>query len=419
MRQFSPHNRSLPNKIFITFMNPKTAATLAIATLACASAIQAQAHPGHASSCPAPAAWYTLASAEVRAASGPELLAVMAKRDVVLLAEQHDDADHHRWQLQTLAALHLLRQPMVIGFEAFPRRLQHVLDKWVAGELTVKQFLEQAEWGKVWRYPAELYMPLFQFARLNRIPMIALNIDQTLTSAITKTGWDAVPDEQKEGVSRPALPSAAYADFLFEAFQQHATIADKGTQDANKDSKEFRFFVESQTTWDRAMAEALAHRLEAGPGSQRPLVVGIMGGGHVRQGYGVPHQLRDLGVSSIGTLLPLNVDEGCDDLKPGLADAVFTLPAMPADKPPPPRLGVQLELTDGKVKLLKVTPGSLAEKTGLQPGDQVVSIAGVPVTKMISVVVAVRLQPAGTWLPIKIQRGTEKLDFVIKFPPQK
>jgi membrane-associated protease RseP (regulator of RpoE activity) len=294
-----------------------------------------------------------------------------------------------------------------------------VLDKWIAGQLTVKQFLEQTEWDKVWNYPPEYYLPLFQFARINRIPMVALNVDRTLPAAITKNGWDAVQADQKEGVSRPAPPSPAYRDFLFEVFKTHPNVAGKETGAADKDGKAFRFFTESQTAWDRAMAEALARRVETGAGAQRPLVVGIMGVGHVRRGYGVPHQLRDLGVSNIGTLLPVESRQDCSEIRTGLADAVFALPAMPAEKTPPPRLGVQIEAVDGGVRLLDVRAGSLAEQTGLKRGDIIESIAGAPVKKMSSVVAAVRAQPAGTWLPMQIRRGAEKLGFVVKFPPQK
>lgn len=381
-----------------------------------ASALGMSAHPPAA--CLAPAQWHSLADGQPRATPGADMLAAMARRNIVLLGEQHDNADHHLWQLQTLSALHLLRPQMILGFESFPRRMQPVLDKWVAGELSVKQFLEQSEWEKVWSFPPELYLPLFQFARLNRIPMVALNVERSLTEAITRQGWDAVPAEKKEGVSRPAQPSAAYRDFLFETYRQHPRVAGKDTGNESKDDAAFRFFVESQTTWDRAMAEALAQRAAAGPGAQRPLVVGIMGSWHVRHGYGVPHQLRDLGVDNIATLLPVDAGEDCSGLKPGYADAVFALNRMPLDKPPPPRLGVRLEAADGSVRLLDVTAGSLAERTGLKGGDHIVSIAGAPVSKMSSVIAAVRMQPAGTWLPLQVRRGTETLDFVIKFPPQ-
>ena len=39
-------------------------------------------------------------------------------------------------------------------------------------------------------------------------------------------------------------------------------------------------------------------------GSEPPLVVGIMGRGHIEYGDGVPHQLADLGVDDIATALP-------------------------------------------------------------------------------------------------------------------
>ena len=388
----------------------------------CAISVHAQEkalHPVAKQACLAPAAWYTLTVDSPRPIPGPQLLAEMARRDVVLLGEQHDDADHHQWQLQTLAALHMLRPQMVIGFESFPRRVQPALDKWIAGELTVKQFLEQTGWEKVWSFPRELYLPLFQFARINRIPIVALNVDRTLTEAITNKGWDAVPAEQKEGVSRPAPALDAYKDFLFDVFKTHARRAGPETGAPDKNDAGFRFFVEAQTTWDRAMAEALARRFDMGQRASRPLVVGIMGEGHVRDGHGVPHQLRDLGVSHIGTLLPVDSRQNCEAIRIGYADGVYAMPEIPRDKPAPPRLGVRLEEFEGGVRLAEVSSGSLAEQSGLKRGDRIVSIAGIPVAKTVSVISAVRMQPEGTWLPLLIGRGTETLDVVIKFPPRK
>ena len=373
------------------------------------------ANPAAAGSCLTIAAWHVLDGVKPRATAGAELFAEMAKRDIVLLGEQHDDADHHHWQLQTLAGLHLMRPRMVIGFESFPRRAQPVLDRWVAGELTVKQFLEQSEWEKVWSLPAELYLPLFQFARINRIPMVALNVDRALTEAIAKQGWDAVPADRKEGVSRPAAASEAYRDFLFDIFKQHPRLVPKGRA-ANRSDPAFKFFVDSQTTWDRAIAEALAHHSNT---AGRPLVVGIVGGAHVRHGYGVQHQLRDLGVTSVGTLLPADVTQECGELERGLADAVFALPETRHDPVPPPRLGIRLEDKDGTVTIVDVTSGSLAEKTGLKRGDHIVSVAGSRASRVSSVIAAVRSQPAGTWLPLQVRRGVDLLDFVVKFPPQK
>jgi uncharacterized iron-regulated protein len=316
---------------------------------------------------------------------------------------------------------------MVIGFEMFPRRVQPVLDRWVAGELTARQFLEQSEWDKGWALPAELYLPLFEFARMNRIPMLALNVDRKFSKAIAEKGWDALAVAEREGVSRAAPPADAYRDLLHEVYRQHLAMPGRDDARAEKNAhrdehvidRGFGYFVESQTTWDRAMAEVLARRSVSGPTGRKPLLVGIMGSGHLRFGYGVPHQLRDLGVRNIGILMPVAVDADCTTLRSGLADAIFALPKQVAAAIEPPRLGVRLDGSEGragKVSVAEVTADSLAEKSGLKSGDRLLEVAGQPVENVPQIIAAVRRQPGGTWLPVQVLRGDETLDLVVKFP---
>lgn len=350
-----------------------------------------------AQECPAPG-WLRLDGERPAAVAPGALIADVAQRDVVLLGEHHEEADHHRWQLHTLAALHAQRPGMVIGFEAFPRRAQPALDKWVAGGLTVPQFLAETKWEEVWAFPAEIYLPLFEFARLHRVPMVALNVDRGLTSAVAARGWDAVPELQREGVSRPAPAPQAYRDELARVHKEH------------KEKVPLANFIEAQQTWDRAMAQALA------PHAAGALVVGIIGSGHLRHGHGVPLQLRDLGVKRVATLLPLEASQ-CKDLAAGLADAAFVLPARVALKPPPPRLGVQIAQEGELVRLAEVVPGSLADRSGLRKGDVIAAAAGKPVKRIGELVALVRAQPEGTWLPLQVKRGSETQELVVKFPP--
>src|SRR5439155_5869613 len=154
---------------------------------------------------------------------------IVAKNAVVVLGESHTNADHHRWQLQTLAALHGgMDKKIVIGFEAFPRRLQGVLDDWIEGKLTAEAFLKAAEWRRVWGYDAALYLPLFEFARLNHIPMVALNVERTLVGRVGRDGWASVPAEQREGLSDPGAASAAYQRELAHIYQMKKTLAAAG-----------------------------------------------------------------------------------------------------------------------------------------------------------------------------------------------
>lgn len=368
-------------------------------------------------SCLVAGSWHRIDHGRAVAASAADILRDAAKQDVVLLGEYHTSADDHRWQLQTLAALQLLHPHMVIGFESFPRRLQPVLDKWVVGQLDADEFLQQVEWEKVWGYSAKLYMPMFEFARMNHIPMVALNVDKALAQAVSKDGWDAVPASMKEGLSRPAAPSQAYLDKLFDIYKEHASAGPDGARMSQSNPK-FRHFVEAQATWDRAMAEALAQRTRSGRSGQRLLAVGIIGAGHVSNGYGIPYQLHDLGISKVAKLLPVKARRGCKPFDADYADAIFALPDHPVTEA---RLGVQFEDMQGDVRIVAVEHASVAEQAGLKSGDTVVMAGGNFVKGMDELLGTIRDAPSGSWLPVKIERGEpdELHDVVLKFPSRR
>lgn len=363
--------------------------------------------------------WLSLVATPPKPASVQDIVSNAAKQDVVLLGEQHDIEDHHRWQLQMLSALHAQRPEMVIGFEMFPRRIQPVLDQWVAGSLSAEEFLKQAEWDKVWTFPPHIYMPLFEFARINKIPMRALNVDKSLTRLVAEKGWENVPEEAREGIGRPAPALPDYLEFLREMYRIHEKNSNAhGGKKGESNDAGFKGFVDSQLTWDRAMAEALSLEVSQDGRKNPTLVVGIMGSGHIRYGHGVPHQLSYLGVPKVASLLPVALDGECLHLEDGLATAVFTMPKKPMPRSEPPRLGVTLEDATQGLKISAVAAGSLAEKTGLRAGDQIVEIAGRPASGSGDAVATIRRQPPGTWLPLRIARGDTQLDLTVRFPPR-
>lgn len=350
--------------------------------------------------------------------SNDVLLRELSQRRVVLLGEHHDNADHHAWQLQVLAGLYALRPDMVIGFEMFPRAVQPVLDRWVAGQLSEKEFLQQSRWQSNWSFDPDLYMPLFRFARINRIPMYAINVDRDIVSAVRSKGWAALSAEERRGIGDPAPASRDYLEMLAGSFLAHRPGGHPGGEAklGKADEQAFQRFVEGQLLWDRAMAEGLA-----GPagGERAPLVVGIMGTGHVAHNLGVPHQLAALGIGAPTVLIPWDNQIGCDDLVPGFADAVFGFDATAdAAGDERPRLGVYLESTTGGVKVVKVVEDSVAEGSGLKPGDYIIELAGRAVGDVDEVITKVQDVAFGTWLPFTVQRGEQRIALVAKFPPK-
>ncbi len=352
-----------------------------------------------------------------------DVVAAAAEAEIVLLGESHDQADHHRWQLSVLAGLHAKTDRLVVGFESFPRSVQPALDTWVEGGWSGETFLKEVRWAEVWGMEPGLYLPLFDFARLYRMPMVALNVERTLVSKVGQEGWAAVPVEEREGLGDPKPASEAYRLSLGKVYQQHAPPKPKDGEDHGEGEKltleeamalpAFERFVEAQLTWDRAMAEALAAaRARAGA----PQVVGIVGSGHLQNRFGIPHQLADLGVENAAVLLPVTPEAACEDLDPGLADAVFVVEREEGGQRPRPRLGVIIETAEDGVRIRDVAEGSVAAAAELQAGDLVREAAGQSLERHSQLIEIVQRQAPGTWLPLRVQRGEKTLDVIARFP---
>jgi len=356
-----------------------------------------------AATCPAPGEWH---GADGQRLDASELFRELAQNQVVLLGEQHDRLEHHRWQLHTLAALHAYRPDMVIGLEMLPREAQPALDAWVAGDLSESEFIARSDWNRAWGFEPQLYLPILHFARMHRVPVRGVNFDRALVARLAAEGWDAVPAEERYGVTAPAAASEGYLDYLGQVLKEHPTGAEDGG-DIDR-------FAAGQLVWDRAMAAGLAEAAREGA-----LVVGLMGSGHVAHGYGVPHQLRDLGIERQRSLVPWNAADNCASLQPGIADVVFGTAGGNLHEPPKPMLlGVRIEADPAGVRVQAVVPDSVAKDAGLEAGDILTVAAGRSLALPGDLVTVIRRQVPGAVLPLTVLRDGEFMEVLARFPAQ-
>ena len=106
--------------------------------------------------------------------------------------------------------------------------MQPVLDEWVAGALSEQDLLKRTEWDKSWRFDARDYLPLFHFARMNRLPMLALNVERSLSEAV---GKQVLGFRQREAeVIRPHLGEFAHG---LKATEAQTWPAARGNHDVH------------------------------------------------------------------------------------------------------------------------------------------------------------------------------------------
>jgi uncharacterized iron-regulated protein len=334
--------------------------------------------------------------------STAELIDSLADDRVVLLGESHDRDEHHRWQLQVISALQARRPVVVLGFEMFPRSSQPALDEWVEGRLGEAEFLDRSRWAEVWGMPPAFYLPLFHFARMNRVSMVGLNVDRALVARVAKEGWENIPAQDRAGLSTPAPASAAYREWLSEVYRQHTETDTAGGLEN---------FIDAQLVRDRAFAEAIRDALRIRP---QALVVGMMGTGHAEHGWGVPHQLASLGIDDVVVLLPWEKSSACEDLTADVADAVFGVdsPPEPAQRP---RLGVMIGEANPGVNVIEVVPGSVAERAGIQAGDVIVEAGSQKLEGVTDLQRIVGHHPANKPLFLRVTRGGKMVEIEADF----
>ncbi|MCY1462678.1 hypothetical protein D9M71_804780 [compost metagenome] len=81
--------------------------------------------------------------------------------------------------------------------------------------------------------------------------------------------------------------------------------------------------MRAQQTWDRAFACNIAEA----HGDGGPLVVGIIGRGHLEYGHGTPYQLADLGLTEVEVLLPSDTPQ-VTPAQRDIAAAIYRLPPV-------------------------------------------------------------------------------------------
>ena len=217
----------------------------------------------------------------------PELIKDLQKVRVIFFGESHDNPGHHRAQLQLIHVLNLAGVEVVIGLEMFRAESQPALNKWVAGDFSLDEFLKV--YHDNWSYWQE-YMGIYYYARDQGIPMIGLNVSRELISQVARNGFASLSDQQLEKLPVvQCMVDPVYMDFIRRALGGHSG---NGNNFAN--------FCEAQLLWDKVMAKNLVDYLTANPGK---VVVVLAGSGHSWK-YGIPAQLKEISDIPYRVLLP-------------------------------------------------------------------------------------------------------------------
>lgn len=216
---------------------------------------------------------YDIANREVKTLKS--ILYRLTASRIVLVGEHHDQAGHHRAQLQIIQSIAETNLSVAIGLEMFSRKSQEVLDGWIAGKIDERTFQKAYDdnWGFAWT----LYRDIFHYARDKKIPLVGLNVPRALTRQVAREGFNSLSPQQKENLPFvECVVDREYMEFVKRAHGAHA-----------HGKMNFNYFCEAQLVWDKAMAFHALEFLNSHPGFMMVLLTGT---GHAWK-KAIPEQL--------------------------------------------------------------------------------------------------------------------------------
>jgi len=217
-----------------------------------------------------------------------EALQSLQGKTIVLVGEQHDQKGHHAAQLEIIKALHRSGTPVAVGLEMFRTNSQDALDQWVKERLSKKEF--QKIYYDNWGFPWALYSMIFEFARVVKLPLVALNVPRAVTQQVARGGFQSLSEEQRANLPFvECRVEPEYMDFIKRAYGAH------GHGQMN-----FTNFCEAQLVWDKAMALHSIEYVKKNPDRTLVLLAGI---GHAWK-KGIPERIKERTSLTYAVLLP-------------------------------------------------------------------------------------------------------------------
>ncbi|RZL03038.1 MAG: hypothetical protein EOO89_28550, partial [Pedobacter sp.] len=181
------------------------------------------------------------------------IIVSMDKVNVLFFGEEHNDSIGHYLESELFKRLSIAYPAKVAAsMEMFHRDIQTVMNEYLAGIISEKNFLKEA---RVWNNYKD-YKPLVEYAKANKLAVIAANAATRYSNAVTMKGLEILKGLNKESLQFIApLPvdtaTGRYYDKFIETLGGHSMGGMKVYQ--------------TQNFWDATMAWSVAEYLKRSP----------------------------------------------------------------------------------------------------------------------------------------------------------
>lgn len=265
-----------------------------------------------------------------------EIAQAIRRTTVSFLGEQHNDPVAHHLEAGIVKLVH--DSTLALSLEMFETDVQFVLDEYLAGFITEAHLISSA---RAWSNYKTDYKPLIEFARENKMPVIAANAPRRYVNRVSRLGMASLFD-LPESARRylPPLPyakaSEAYAA-KFHKVMEEARRRQPPSSTPPQPQQDPAKGLEAQSLWDASMAHSIVTYLSRNPGKR---VVHVNGSFHSEERMGILEHLVRYRPETSMLVVHMMPDKAFPNFEAErmarLGDfIVLTDPTLPRSGPPP------------------------------------------------------------------------------------
>ena len=186
-----------------------------------------------------------------------DLVARSLEVDVVVIGEEHDDANAHALQAALVADLLAIDDRSAVSLEMLERNEQADVDAWLADEIDTGTLVDRTG-SESWRGWDDYYQPVLDAAKSAGVPVIAANAPRSYVRRARLEGYDvlrALPDDE---LLLFDLPETLDQGPYWERFRD-LMLEYRGDE---VDIEDIRRTFSSQMVWDATMGASIVSGLD-------------------------------------------------------------------------------------------------------------------------------------------------------------
>jgi uncharacterized iron-regulated protein len=207
-----------------------------------------------------------------------ELADALMDYDVIFTGEEHDAKAAHDAELAILSSLARRDSNLVLALEMFERDVQDVLDSYLVGDTPEDSFLARS---RPWPNYQTDYRPLVEFAKANKIAVVAANVPRRAAAAVARAGEVSY---EVMGVDSVFMPDTFHLDSE-EYYERFAATMQGMPASGPMGSLNVDALYKAQVLKDAVMAASLRPYLDR-------RILFFCGRFHSDHHLGIPYQLQ-------------------------------------------------------------------------------------------------------------------------------